>query len=604
MLYRDIYSKLGISDTITEKYKKVIQTVVDIIIDPVKHKQEGQVTVVPLETGGGKSSITNLTLAWLSQNNFLNSGTIILKERIVDCDDTVRDINSIVGKDVAIAYHNRIYQDPDNKKRYLKESEVRSKLFRYPILVMTHEGFKRRLKKLGDFIYWTDDKITISMDNANKYLTRTRLIVDEQPSLMDTYQITNKKINDIEAYIQKLGNRNLMEEILKICGNIKNTCFLKRADLETQYWYRCDFKFSEKFEDVMLTCRTDTIKETYSALKIFCEEGGFVSYGDDESHKHITVARYVDIFDPLFNAIILDGTGRINAVYKNEYFNVVDIPQIKTYSNTSIYICRQLNGSRSEISSNKEILKTALNYAVDKTPNGELCLIITHKEFEEYFKNIEVPDNIKVNHFGNITGTNEYRNFKYGFYIGTPFMYDNAYKLAFHIYNKDKNYNRTHKVVTIKGVRKMVDKDYNDTKAAILAVELIQAINRLRCRNWDNGDTLETFSLILNKDNDVIDLVKQGMPNVNIIDDEDFYQTLPQSIRDKKPEDSTDILLRLIHKSKNTKEKISKGKLLDMDEKLAKLGHSRRAELWNSPSIQQLIEDKIINISGRMIEFL
>jgi len=88
---------MGLKD-VPQNYKDAIEITSNAILNPKNFNKHGKIEVVPLETGGGKSSITNLSLVWLARNDYDNAGTIVLKERTEDCDKAVEQINSLYGK--------------------------------------------------------------------------------------------------------------------------------------------------------------------------------------------------------------------------------------------------------------------------------------------------------------------------------------------------------------------------------------------------------------------------------------------------------------------------------------------------------------------------
>lgn len=604
-LVKQILESMNVKNA-CENYKKAVSTISDVIIHPKKYT-DNKVAVIPLEAGGGKSSITNISLAWLAKNDLPSAGTIVLKERIEGCDEAVRQIDEFCGKEVAAPYYARLFmQNGVYSHRY--ENEYRKGLLKYPILVMTHQGFVRRHQRLGDFVQWTDKEYVHNLSMANKVLFRTRLIVDEHPSTLKLTRITDDSMVAIEKYAQGMSNREMFEPIFDICAYIRSKCFVKPADLKTQYWHRCSLNITDKLDKHFYDMRTttDEILETYTALKMFCIIGGFINFSDDSQFLNIVVGRHIDIFDEIFNTIILDGTAKINSLYQHKRFTLIELPTIKTYKNTTINICKQLSGSRNELKNHKCIISDALAYIDANKPPNEKGLIITMKAFESEFVVKGLPPNTRIDHFGNITGTNKYLDCKHLYIIGVPFWPDNAYKIAYHTYSEDINMNKNHGTLTVCGVRKMADEDYRRTSASMIAAELVQAINRIKCRRWVDGDTPETSIFMLNRDQEVIDLIKECMPGVKITYDFDFYETLTGEIRMKKPAMSIDVVLSTLskHKLLFPSAKVMKREIFEAHELTEKLSGKTKSVLWQHPAIQQLVNDKKIRLSNRHVEFL
>jgi len=176
-LIEQIISSLKM-ENICNDYIKSIDIVTNVIISPEKYTQGNKVAVIPLETGCGKSSITNISLAWLANNDLASAGTIILKERIEDCEGSVKQINELCGKEVAMPFHSKIF-NINGKYSYKYERDYRNKLFKYPILVMTHQGFIRRNYRLEDYLVWSDEENVFDVKHIKTPKHRTRLIVDE-----------------------------------------------------------------------------------------------------------------------------------------------------------------------------------------------------------------------------------------------------------------------------------------------------------------------------------------------------------------------------------------------------------------------------------------
>jgi hypothetical protein len=123
-----------------------------------------------MPTGSGKSTVCELTLANMYNDELMKryTGTIILKLQIEDCNTTADNINKFAGKQIAYPYHSGTYKD--NIANTIDDDT----LFTYPILIMTHEGFKtlmqrheeiteenkkkkgRKKKYISELLNWTD----------------------------------------------------------------------------------------------------------------------------------------------------------------------------------------------------------------------------------------------------------------------------------------------------------------------------------------------------------------------------------------------------------------------------------------------------------------
>jgi len=590
----------------SDDYVRAIDIVSDVIINPNKYTEDEKIAVIPLETGCGKSSITNLSLAWLIKNDLPSAGTIILKERIEDCEDTVEQINRLCGREVAAPYHSGLFLT-GVKYSFRYEMQYRRKLLKYPVLVMTHQGFIRRHRRLGDFLGWTDEKNIFDLSEANNPRNRNRLIVDEHPAMLKITRITKESLDIIESFAQDTSNSEMFEPIFQICAYIRSKCFVKPADLKNQYWDKCNVQITERLDEYFYDKRiADEFMNIYTALKIFCVNGGFVNFSSDSEFLNVTVGKHIDIFEENFNSIILDGTAKINSLYRHERFNIIDIPKIKTYSNTTINICKQLSGSRNELENHNDIIDAAIEYIRKTKPADEDGLTITLKSFEQDFIDKGVPPKVKVDHFGNITGTNKYMDIKYLYIIGVPYLTDNSYKIAYHTFSEDLDMKKDQGSVTVNGVRKLVDKDYNEVAASMIATELVQAINRVRCRQWKDGDTPDTSIFMLSRNEEIIDLIRECMDSVQTNYDFEFYERLSDSTQQKKHANAIDVVLSTISKRKIlfSNDKVKKMDIFNSHELTQNLSDVTRAAIWKHPAIQQLEFDGKIKLYAHYIEFL
>jgi hypothetical protein len=437
---------------------------------------------------------------------------------------------------------------------------------------------------------------------------RTKLIVDERPATVKMVQITDSSLESIEKHIQRTANLEMFEPIFEICKYIRSKSFIKPADMKNQYWDKCDVMLLGEIEKFFYNKRLtpEKILEIYNALKVFCTSGGFVNYSSDSEFLNIMVGLQIEIFDKIFDTIILDGTARINTLYRNERFKMIDIPQFKTYKNVQICICKQLNGSKNELNTHEDIIPTALSYIKTHKPEDEDALIITLKSSEQKFIDCGLPPRTKINHFGNITGTNEYAKCKHLYIIGVLYLPDNAYKIAYHNYSRDLNTNRNQESLTVSGVRKLVDADYRETSVSMISCELVQAINRVKCRMWLDGDTIETTVFMLNRDDDVINMIKECMPSVNIVDGFDFFEGLSEETKRSKPPSTIDVVLSTISKRTQlfTETKVKKSEVFNAHKFTSNLATEAKAAVWKHPAIKQLVSDGEIKLYNHHIEFL
>jgi len=209
--------------------------------------------------------------------------------------------------------------------------------------------------------------------------------------------------------------------------------------------------------------------------------------------------------------------------------------------------------------------------------------------------------------FGNITGTNKYADCKYLYIAGVQSWPDNAYKIAYHTYSDDLNMAKPQESITSNGVRRMADDDYRETRASMIASELIQAMNRVRCRQWANGDTLETEIFMLARDGDIIDLIVKSMPGAKVDDGFDFYEKLTAEIKERKPVRAIDAVLIILKYHEMLfpgMKKVKKKDIFDKYDFTDTLAKRTRTKIWGHPAIRQLVSDEEIKLHNHYVEFL
>lgn len=506
-----------------EKYVEALKLIIDNIVFYDNNKI---INVIDFPTGCGKTTAMINSVSYIVQDKNLKpySGTIILRLFKNDCDETAEIINKKVGKNVAYSFHSG---DRRNKI-------TNRKLSNYPIVVMTHEGFKTLIKKneLEKLQYWHDKKRNKLTKEYNQFY-RQRLIVDEEIKNVRFFEVNLKTINILENAIMNLGNDNLYDEFVKFIIKIKRE-FLKPYDIKKNKMFFItfdDIEVPEKLDEVIYDSNDRLAQESLLSIHNLLAHGGYLRYSKEIEHKSIVTYQYIEVNSPLFNQIILDATSNINYLYKiNNDYNIIKLPLIKNYNNTYINIFDGITGSRKSISDNLEdgLLEKFVDYIENNiTETDKVLIVLNNKEYEKVikkrFKDYKYFQNISFTYFGVTIGTNKWAGCNKLFSLGVPLLNDPCSPLLYFlstIENKelkpDDFNSKDTTLVPNKGARRFIEEEFEAIRISQTASIIVQSINRTQSRKYINGDTLETYIFIINKDKEIDKLIQESMPGVNI----------------------------------------------------------------------------------------
>ena len=534
---------LPFGDTISNKYKEALKKVVYYIM---YYNRFQKIATIPMITGGGKSTALINAVSFMANDPVLfpYCGTIILKLQIQDCEETANAINKKVGKEIAYAYHSGKGNGKTPKNRISKK-----RLMQYPILVMCHQGYKK-LSKHNDcsrILNWTNAKVHNKYSQYNQF-TRRRLVIDEEMSNVEIKNITLNTITLVENTILNMGNKYLFNLFNKFITNVKEEFikpyYVKRNSAE---FIKLSLAKPKQLDKYIYNYGDKATQEAYIDIVDLLRHGGYVQYYDSIDKKRITTYSYININNPLFYTVQLDATAKINCLYDiNKDYKLVDLPNIKTYNNTFIHIFDKITGSRStiEVGFNGDLLESCICDIKSKAKIGDKILImLNNKDYIAKFKDMffNLPntndkafflqsvkggyggtDAIIVDfvYYGAFAGKNNWVDYNKLYMIGIPIYGETTYPILYSV-NKDvSNFLKLDTtLVPLDGARRYLQQEFEEVRTSVIAKELIQGINRIRCRLYKDGDTPEAHIYMINKDKKLDEVIKSAMPGVNILYD-------------------------------------------------------------------------------------
>ncbi|WFD11319.1 hypothetical protein [Tepidibacter hydrothermalis] len=437
-------------------------------------------------------------------------------------EETAKMINNVAERDVAFAY----YEKTKSKKKSAKKSKI---------LCITHRMYLQICKgKYKDLIK-----------------DRDILIIDEYPDILETIKIN---LRDVEKLWGEYMEYDPNDELSHIANFLKRKLyeFKERSKREKNKVFIEHFnndKYLYILDNIMQITKSDK-KEILEKFKNLLKNECFYY-----NNSFNTINNEVD-FVLLKNNIILDANAEFDYRYKLlDKFKLYNQEKVFNYFNTDMYIY--------EISTTKKSLEIYIDYYdkivceyIDHNCDNELTLFIADKETKEIGdlkkKLVEAgvkEENFEIDYFGNIIGSNKYREFKNIFILKTPNFNYESYVLMDLFYNKQKiNYEK--EIVVFQ------DFDIENIRKSVIAGEIYQAIKRINRNN-----ELDSKIFLFCNEKDVIEIINRQFKGINIITQELNVKKLKNKQEIEK-KTKADKLIDLLNKCLDSKiHKISKKEL-------------------------------------------
>jgi hypothetical protein len=511
-----------------EYYKGLEQLLYYIMFYPITSKK----AIINFPTGCGKSTAMNAGISYMLRNKILQpyAGTIILKLTKADCNETVREINKKAKLDLAYAYHSGFDKLNNRKRSSISNDELKE----YPVIVLTHSGYLQLIDKddINKLCEWSDKRINTKHGKYNTYY-RERLIVDEAINNVQFMTVTMKSISDMENYIMNLGNEDIYDRFNGFVTKIKKE-FLRPYDIKKNSVFFCEFdsiEVPEGLDELFYSCKDKQAKDSYMAIRTMLETGGYVNIHDDIKYKSIITYKYIDMNNPYFHKVTLDATSGINYLYEIDSDSEVrDLPQIKSYKNVHLNIFNGVTGSSASMRKGLEdgLLDAIIEDIKSKIVGDEKVLIVTNSEerdkmIMDALKGYEKLEQIDVTHYGRTIGSNKWSDFSKIFILGIQLLADEIYPLLYFTslvkedeLTAEKFNSLDTTLVPIKGNRKYKQKEFERVKVSVISSLIVQTLNRVKCRGYEDSKAPETYGYLINRDKEIDTLIAKAMPDIQI----------------------------------------------------------------------------------------
>lgn len=442
-------------------------------------------SVFGYEAGAGKSRIVQQYLAEtedraLYVQRFSKDG---------DLDATADRINSLAGKEVAVAFTG---EDTKKKKARKRAIEARA-------LCITHKMYSNICRG----------------DHQDLIENRRILVIDEYPDLLEQIIVTNKEIGQLWTEIFQYGYAET-DDLAGLLRDMANKYSNDSEVLKNREMVFVNFQSEQynKYKEVIghllkkagQTKRNEN-KELLFKFQQILNNGAY--YYEDGFHTFDSTPKFV----MLDCNIILDANAFDYRYSLSTKFNVIKQPKIFDYSQAEFYHY-DLNTSKKALKNYINLTEKSLEQINLKDSSGVLFITEqgqkeqVEKGIETYFNDtlegiqetLGIP--ISTDYFGNLIGKNNYRNFNTVIVQKTPNFDYGTYALTNFFYKYHEN-------LSTDNIAIFQDEDVEKIRLSTIAGEIYQAIRRIA---RDNPGDAKIY--VFNSNQKVVDVVLEQLPGI------------------------------------------------------------------------------------------
>lgn len=451
--------------------------------------------VATLPPGWGKTTWIKSLARTLLDLDYTEAGMVIAVERIESAKKLAEDIGEYIvpgqeeTKSAAIVLENASSSDVCDMKlsEYtygickicdkIRECPIAQQYQRQkesPIVIITHKRLSMESENLDKYLYWRD--------GTGQKKRRNMLIIDEKPPLDAIYTLTIDEVLEFEYKLNAwASNFPSVIRALEMIQKIKD-CFTVR---ESQGIIEpIDEKGQFDFKAIWYRNYLGRNPELIEKVEALIVGGGYWNVYNDK--VTVTVGRRNPYNFDSYNTIILDGTALYDVDYRRTNFVYMESPPVLIYyRNVSLNVAYAALG-KSNLNQHRDYLKY-LAADISRISQDKKALVLCSMEFEDEITSLlqtEVEGgNVKINHYGNIKGSNDYNECQAIFLIGIEHKGDPYYHLKHSLYYG--NLFPTN-AVTSNNVRRY-ELEIERFKLSDQVVALLQNIYRTALRNWDGA---------------------------------------------------------------------------------------------------------------------
>jgi hypothetical protein len=265
-----------------------------------------------------------------------------------------------------------------------------------------------------DRVLSDDGELIIGKFRDKHDFWRDDLFIDENPGMIFNPSITNEMLNHCMVHLREseFDQRHISE-----FANIMSIISPLMGGKEQYEYVDTDEAAQSLTYGFIKAWRRNYHPDYYNLPEIvnyFIEAGGIRQNRNKGKIKIIDYAigihRYRSISPFMTRTVILDGTGIKDLTYRSTDFNILGLSEIRDFSRGKLHHY-PLNISKSFLlksDTSADRIKGVAEEAI-RVIGGTEALFITYNRYVDKFKALFEPyPNIKVNHFGNLIGRNNY----------------------------------------------------------------------------------------------------------------------------------------------------------------------------------------------------
>lgn len=478
----------------------LVQQKHDLVNDIINGEHTNHFKVIDLECGTGKTLTTEKALAKMIMET--DKSALFVRLTKEDCRTSANRINDICKNKCALVFNNDL-----NKK---ERDELSSHLADYRVVCIAHQKYvnlsrdNRKAFTKGRDILVIDEfpSDVVSMKIDMEYIDFYKSLFKFDPVLSDRYCKIVKEIEtcllsrkEVDRAFVKLAEANMRKSVAEFKQLMKSSvsqaqlqCLLVDKSLPSTY------KDDDVKKTVQSLCKqVDNIQQFYGKVCVLAN-----------NTIHTSDTRYDRWF--LQNNILLDASGCLQSAYELDpkMYRLANLEPVLDHGKWTIYniLVNTTTKGKTQITNFTEIVNNILS-------RNEECLLVCKKE---------ELDRYECKHkcyFGNITGSNEFRNLKNVVIAHTPNLDDIQYLVKYLHYNRKEIQEGVLRGKStgsgITHIWKFNDERFERIREKWAANEIYQAIKRVN-RQMEHS----TKCFLLCNNQNVVKLVADKLKNCQV----------------------------------------------------------------------------------------
>jgi hypothetical protein len=568
-------------------------------------------------TGTGKTEGTVLYASMLGHlDDHYHPGVLIIVKLIQDCKDIAKRINELV---VRYGYRQNAvgYAVDYHSKQDLVDVD---QLKDYPVLVITHEAYKRALDCLGGN---PNIKHTWSVFHGYGDSHRKLLVIDEALDIVEhvhmSYGELSRTLSSIPLKMQRLhkdavqyikcvldylektegemgededngGKIPLCKEKVVVLKNLPKKVPDFNALMKDMGTIRFDHQ--DQREDLQWNKKryqhhVEIIKGVQTIARLWA------FHSKEGAESTINSARVL-IPPGVSGPVVLDATGKTNKVYElhKKVISVQPPDGCRSYQNLTVHtaVTPVGIGKRKMVLNGKKMVDSLIEDLNRKLTSADKVLVVCHKKNEHHLSGLKTNFKLYTTHWGALDGSNEWRDCNVVVIFGVPYMPS--------YWSANTYFSLKEEKPTKGSFTKGFWRYRRELENSKILTDFIQAINRIQSRKVIDQDgncpVSECYLLLSSRRKDLCEHIRTGlesaMPGVRIKNDWEFALTERKGKVTKSKEvffkftenmePDSKISVSLLRSQLNLRERTLKGILSDIqtDRELKQLLDSRGVE--------------------------